>query len=190
MLRINTIRRALLALGAFGAVLVVGLVAEQVARVGGVPASTSLELEADLTLSGFRMEEVGPEGPVLALSARTARMLEENRRITTEGLSVTFFEKGAEAAHLTAREGEVSMDGGEVTVRGTPGNPARMDLVASGLSVQALTLAWNPEAREVSATRSATVRQDGLVATGRTLTANVDAQTVILGDGVEVQWAP
>lgn len=190
MIQVKAIRRALLALGAFGAVLVVGLVAEQVARVGGAPVRSDLELEADLILTGFRMEEVGPKGPVLNLSARTARLLEENRRITTEGLNATFFENGVAAAQLSARDGEVSMDGGEVTVHGTPGNPARMDLLTSGLSVQSVTLAWDPDAREVRAAQGATVRQDGLVATGNAMTANVDAQTVTLSDGVEVQWTP
>lgn len=191
MRRINAIRRALLALAAFGAVLVIGLVAEQVARVGGgMPVTSDLGLEADLTLSGFRMEEVGPEGPLVALSARTARLLEENRRITAEGLNVTFFDHGVEAARLSARSGEVSMDGGQVTVHGTAANPARMDLLTSGLSVQSVSLDWDPEQRIVHSAAATTLRQDGLVATGRSLSADVDAQTVTLSDGVEVQWAP
>ena len=82
------------------------------------------------------------------------------------------------------------MDSGQVTVHGTPANPARMEMVASGLSVHSESLSWNPDQRTVQSDRMTTVRQPGLMASGRNLTADVDAQTVTLSDGVEVTWAP
>lgn len=183
-------RRILLAVAAFGGVLVVGLVAEHVSRISDSPSRGTWEITADLSLTGFRMEEVGADGPHVQLSARQARLTEDNHRLLADGLSVTFFDRGSPAATLSARSGEVNLDDNSINVSGPPDNPARVELLSGGITVLAPGLTWDPASRTVRSVGAATLSQQQFTATGNALEANVDSQTVTLKNGVKVQWQP
>lgn len=170
-----------------GAVLVIGLVVQQVSRFGGPDVPREWEVEADLVLSGFRLEQVGEEGRTLQLQARRAKLVELNRRLLAEGLDVAFYEHGSEAVRLTAATGEVALDTERVTVRGNAA-PATLAL-ASGITVRAPELTWEPDSRTVHSTGEAAIDGASFRARGREARARVDEQVLELEGSVSVTWS-
>jgi LPS export ABC transporter protein LptC len=193
----GAVRRLLLSAAVAGTVLVAGLVVEQASRFKGGDVGAPWRIEADLSLSAFEMEKVGPDGVDARLTAEQAQVVETNRRLVARGIDVTFYNrKGTDttppsaggAAHLAAESGEVDLDSGTVRVAGD-GAPARLTL-ADGTAFSAPALAWDPKDRTVRTEGGVALTGAGFVAKAGDATADVDTQSVQLTGGVQVEWTP
>jgi LPS export ABC transporter protein LptC len=197
----GAVRRLLLSAAVAGTVLVAGLVVEQASRLRGGDATAPWHIEADLSLSAFEMEKVGPDGVDARLTAEQAQVLETNRRLVARGIEVTFYDRegtqaapaagaGAAggAAHLVAETGEVDLDSGTVRVAGD-GGPARLAL-ADGTLFSAPALQWDPQTRTVRTEGGVSLTGAGFVAKAGDAVADVADQSVQLSGGVRVEWTP
>lgn len=194
----GAVRRLLLSAAVAGTVLVTGLVVEQASRLRGGDVGAPWRIEADLSLTAFEMERVGPEGVDLRLKADQAQVVETNRRLVAKGIEVAFYDKegthalpegaGGREARLSAAHGEVDLDAGTVRVSGN-GAPARLAL-ADGTAFSAPALEWDPKRRTVRSEGGVALTGAGFEATGGDAVAELDSQTVHLTGGVRVEWAP
>jgi LPS export ABC transporter protein LptC len=195
----GTVRRLLLSAAVAGTVLVTGLVVEQASRLRGGDAGVPWRIEADLSLTAFEMERVGPEGVDLRLKADQAQVVETNRRLVAKGIEVAFYDKegthtalpegaGGREAHLSAANGEVDLDSGTVRVSGN-GEPARLAL-ADGTAFAAPALEWDPKSQTVHTEGGVSLTGAGFEATGGDAVAELGTQTVHLTGGVRVEWNP
>lgn len=195
----GAVRRLLLSAAVAGTVLVAGLVVEQASRLKGGDAAAPWRIEADLSLSAFELEKVGPDGVDARLTAEQAQVLETNRRLVARGIDVTFYDRegnhappagdaGEGAAHVRAESGEVDLDSGTVRVAGD-GAPARLSL-ADGTTFSAPALMWDPEARTVRSEGGVALTGAGFVAKAGAAVADVADQSVHLTGGVQVEWTP
>ncbi|MFQ5508583.1 MAG: LPS export ABC transporter periplasmic protein LptC [Leptospirillia bacterium] len=183
---LRVFRHLLFATAFAGAVLVLGMVAERVSRMG--PDETvPWQLNAELSLSGFTLEQVNEQGPELYFSADGARLLDKNQRLVADALDASFFENGARVLRLTADTGEIRMATNQVTVRGTD-RPALL-MLADGTTLSAPALTWDPLDRTVRSEGGASVRSDSYSAEGGQAVAAVDQQEMHLSGGVTMRWA-
>jgi len=116
--RLRAARRLLLSVAVAGSVLVAGLVAERASRLGEEDGGTPWEIEADINLTGFALEQVGDRGLEMRLSADRAQMVEVNRVVVVEGIDAAFYEEGRPAVRLAADTGRMALDDGVVRVTG------------------------------------------------------------------------
>lgn len=188
MLRLRAARRVLLSVAVAGTVLVAGLVAEHASRLGGGPAGPPWEIEADLSLTGLRMEQVGDAGLEVRLTADRAQVVERNRALVAEGIQVAFFEEDGRSVALTAERGDVALDGGAIRVSGRRA-PARLDL-SDGTIFTSPALVWDPDARTVRTEGGARISGPGFSAESDEAVADVAAQDVRLSGGVTARWTP
>ncbi|MBI5137650.1 MAG: LPS export ABC transporter periplasmic protein LptC [Nitrospirae bacterium] len=184
--RLTLLRRLLLTAATLGLVVIVGLVAQRAALLGQGDDSAEWRIEADVALTGFRLDQVGEEGMELRLSAAGARLTEEARRVDAEGLDLIVFKDGLEALRLTADRGDLELDSGTISVRGD-GAPATLT-VAGGPTVTAPAMIWNPDDRTVRTQGGAAITGQGLLATGATAVASLADESVRLSGTVEVTW--
>jgi len=195
----GAVRRLLLSAAVAGTVLVAGLVVEQASRLKGGDAAAPWRIEADLSLSAFELEKVGPDGVDARLTAESAQVVETNRRLVARGIDVTFYDRegthappagdvGEGAAHLSAESGEVDLDSGAVRVAGD-GAPARLAL-ADGTAFSAPALLWDPRTRIVHTEGGVSLTGAGFVAKAGDAEADVADQSVRLTGGVQVEWTP
>lgn len=193
------VRRLLLSAAVAGTVLVAGLVVEQASRLRGGEAQAPWRIEADLSLTAFEMERVGPEGVDLRLTADEAQVVETNRRLVAKGIEVAFYDKegthglpgetaSGRGARLSAERGEVDLDAGTVRVSGDAA-PARLAM-ADGTTFSAPALAWDPKSRTVHTEGGVSLTGAGFEAKGGEAVADVAGQTVHLTGGVRVEWTP
>lgn len=178
----------LLSFAVAGVVLIIGLVAERASRFDTGDGGARWELEADLSLSGFEMDQVSTDGIGFHMQADGAKLVELNRTLLAEGLQLVFFEAGAKALTLSAEVGEVQLDSNEVSLRGEAA-PVTLTL-AEGVTIQSPAMHWDPKNRTVRTQGGATVTDDRFTAQGQEAIADIDAQTVQLIGGVEVAWQP
>lgn len=186
--RLRAARRLLLSVAVAGSVLVAGLVAERASRLGEEDGGTPWEIEADINLTGFALEQVGDRGLEMRLSADRAQMVEVNRVVVVEGIDAAFYEEGRPAVRLAADTGRMALDDGVVRVAGEA-RPARLTL-ADGTRFTAPALVWDPSARTVRSEGGAQVTGAGFSARGAEAVADTRAQEVRLTGDVAVRWAP
>jgi len=195
----GAVRRLLLSAAVAGTVLVAGLVVEQASRLRSGDIGAPWRIEADLSLTAFEMERVGPAGVDLRLKADRAEVVETNRRLVAKGIEVAFYDKegnradlgsggGAREVHLSAERGEVDLDSGTVRVSGES-EPARLAM-ADGTAFSAPALAWDPKSRTVHTEGGVSLTGAGFAATGGDAVAELGTQTVHLTGGVRVEWTP
>lgn len=186
MSRLMLIRRSLSTLATVGMVVIIGLVVQQASRFSDDDEPARWRIEADISLSGFQLDQVGDDGMELRLKAADAKLLEDEQRLNAKGLDLTVFKKGSEAMTLTADTGELGLEHGEITVRGVD-RPATLT-VLGGPTVTAPALAWDPRARVVESIGAAAITQEGFSATGDKAVADLNDERVHLLGGVEVAW--
>ncbi len=185
---VTLIRRGLMSVVVAGGVLVMGLVAERAILSSEDAPALSWDVAADVRLSGFDLQQVGIDGPELAVKAHEARLLEAEQTVLATGLDVLVYDKGQQAARLVAERGEVQLQGQQITVYGDT-TPARLT-VTDGPTLSSPSLHWNPDTRMVTTNGGATVHQPGFSATGGDAVVQVDQQTVQMHGGVQVVWNP
>lgn len=178
----------LFSLAVAGVVLVIGMVAERASRFDTGDGGARWELEADLSLSGFEMDQVGTDGVGFHMQADGAKLVELNRTLRADGLKLSFFEDGARALTLSAETGEVRLDSNEVALKGRA-EPVTLAL-SEGVTVRSPEMHWDPQSRTVHTEGGATITDDRFTAMGKEAVADIDAQTVRLVGGVEVAWQP
>ncbi len=187
MARLMLIRRGLSTLAAVGVVVIVGLVSQQASRFADEDGPARWRIEADISLTGFQLDQVGADGMELRLKADSAKLLEEAQRLDATGLDLTVFKQGKAAMTLTADRGELGLESGAVSVHGLPDRPATLS-VMNGPTVTAPRLDWNPDRRTVESIGAAAIRQQGFIATGNKALAHLaDERVQLLGD-VRVIW--
>jgi LPS export ABC transporter protein LptC len=180
------LQRGLLTVSAVGVVVIVGLVAQQASNFGDVADPVHWRIEADISLTGFKLDQVGVDGMELRLTADNAKLLEKNQRLDATGLNLEVFKKGVSALTLSADTGTLDLRDGTITVVGND-RPATLS-VADGPTVTAPAMTWQPALREVTTDGRATVASQGLVATGDTAIASLADETVRMRGNVTVTW--
>lgn len=186
--RLKAARRALLSVAVAGTVLVTGLVAERASRLGEAGSEPPWSIEADLSLSGFELEQVGDMGLEVRLSADRAQVVEVNRELVAEGIRAAFYQEGRPAVRLAAEDGRMTLDSGVVRVSGRQ-EPARLTL-ADGTAVTSPALVWDPASRTVRSEGGATLTGTGFTARSDRAEADTRAQRVRLSGDVTARWAP
>jgi len=181
-------RRLLLSVAVAGTVVVTGLVAERASRLGDEGAAPPWSFEADLSLQGLRMEQVGEQGLEVSLTADRAQVVDVNRELVAQGIRAAFYREGQPAVRLAADEGRMALDGGTVRVSGRE-EPARLTL-ADGTRFTAPALVWDPATQTVRSEGGATVAGPGFSGRGAEAVADARQQTVELSGDVNVRWAP
>jgi LPS export ABC transporter protein LptC len=186
--RLKAARRALLSVAVAGTVLVAGLVAERASRLGDAGSGPAWSIEADLSLTGFELEQVGDKGLEVRLSADRAQVVEVNRELVAEGIRAAFYQEGRPAVRLAAEDGRMTLDSGVVRVSGRA-NPARLTL-ADGTAVTAPALVWDPATRTVHTEGGATLAGTGFTARSDDAEADTLDQQVRRSGDVAVRWTP
>jgi len=186
--RLKAARRLLLSVALAGTVLVTGLVAERASRLADAGSQPAWTIEADLSLTGFQLEQVGDAGLEVRLSADRAQVVEVNRELVAEGIQAAFFQDGRPAVRLAADDGRMTLDSGVVRVSGREA-PARLTL-ADGTAVTAPALVWDPATRTVRSEGGATLAGAGFTARSDRAEAVTRDQSVRLSGDVAVQWTP
>lgn len=186
--RLRAARRALLSVAVAGTVLVTGLVAERASRLGDAGSQPAWTIEADLSLTGFELEQLGDAGMEVRLSADRAQVVDVNRELVAEGIHAAFYQEGRPAVRLAAEDGRMTLDSGVVRVSGREA-PARLTL-ADGTAVTAPALVWDPGTRTVRSEGGANLTGTGFTARSDEAEADTKAQEVRLSGDVAVRWAP
>ena len=180
------LRRGLLTVSAVGVVVILGLVAQRASTFGDDANPVRWRIEADISLTGFKLDQVGEDGMELRLAADNAKLLEKNQRLDATGLDLEVFKNGVTALTLSADTGTLDLEDGTITVAGNE-QPATLT-VTDGPTVTAPAMTWQPTLREVTTSGRATVADQGLIATGDTAIASLADETVRMRGNVAVTW--
>jgi LPS export ABC transporter protein LptC len=186
--RLRAARRVLLSVAVAGTVVVIGLVAERASRLGDTGSGPSFAFEADLSLAGLELEQVGQQGLEVRLTAEEAHVVDVNRELVAHGIQAAFFQDGQPAVRLVADDGRMALDGGTVRVSGRV-DPARLTL-ADGTRFTAPALVWDPQTQTVRSEGGASVAGPGFTGRGAEAVADARRQTVEMSGDVHVRWGP
>jgi len=181
------IRRGLLSIAALGLVVIIGLVAQRAAHFGPAPEPIQWHIDADVSLTGFRLDQVGEAGMELRLDAGKANLRNDTQRLNVDGLDLTVYQEGAASLTLRADHGNLALEDGTITVHGHDDTPTTLT-VTDGPTVTAPTMIWHPKAQQVTTKGGATIVDGRLTATGDQAVATLNEERVQMDGNVAVVW--
>jgi len=176
-----------MSVAALGLVVIIGLVAQRASNFGPDPDPVRWHIDADVSLTGFRLDQVGEGGMELRLNAEQANLKNDTQLLDAKGLDLSVYQDGVTALTLHAERGNLALDDGTITVYGNDNAPTTLT-VTDGPTVTAPAMTWHPKKRQVTTQGGATIVEGRLTATGDQAVASLNEEQVEMDGNVAVVW--
>lgn len=140
---------------------------------------------ANMEMKDVSYSTLGPDNTKLwDLSARTARVFDDGKKLTLEGLDVTFYRQDGKAYRLSAESGELDMETRDIHVKGQV-----KAILQDGATINTHSAFYSNTNRTITSRDAITITRGPVVMQGVGLNADLEAETVTILKNVKVVGA-